>query len=336
VSDADAVFEEHRPALARLAYRMLGSLADADDVMQEAYLRWAREGRAAVGSPRAYLATVVTRRCIDRRTAVDARKEAYFGPWLPEPVVEPEDADPGRRLEAAEDVSLAFLVALESLGPAEQAAYLLRRVFDYGYGEIASILGRSEPACRQLVSRAEARVLERRPRFEPAPGEAERLTEAFVHACATGDLGALVGLLAADAVLVSDGGGKATAAPAPVRGADRVARFFLGLIRKAPPGLELRRVRVNGQPGLMATLGGWVVNVLTLDVAGGRIAACYVVRNPDKLARVGEVWEPAGTGPSPRHRERWGARLRRPRDAPWCGRCSTADYSRLTMVVYPR
>jgi RNA polymerase sigma-70 factor (ECF subfamily) len=292
VSDADVIFEDHRPILARLAYRMLGSLADADDVLQEAYLRWARDDRAAVDAPRAYLTTVVTRLCIDRRKAIDARKETYLGPWLPEPVVEPEDADPGRRLEAAEAVSMAFLVALESLAPVERAAYLLRRVFDYGYDEIAGVLGRSGPACRQLVSRAEARVLERRPRFESAPGEVERLTEAFVHACSTGDLDGLVELLAADAVLVSDGGGKAKAAIAPVRGADRVARFFLGLMRKAPPGLELRRVRVNGQPGVMTMLGDLVVNVLTLDVVDGRIAACYVIRNPDKLARVGEVWNP--------------------------------------------
>ena len=292
MSGPDAVFEEHRPGLARLAYRMLGSLSDADDVLQEAYLRWARGGRAAVESPRAYLTTVVTRLCIDRRKAIEARKESYVGPWLPEPVVEPEEGDPGGRLETAESVSLAFLVVLESLAPVERAAYLLRRGFDHGYDEIARILGRSEPACRQLVSRAEARVLERRPRFEASLDEAERLTGAFLQACANGDLDGLVQMLAADAVLVSDGGGKATAALAPIRGADRVARFFLGVMRKAPPGLELRRVRVNGQPGLMAILGGRVVHVLTLDVADGRIAACYVMRNPDKLARVGEVWEP--------------------------------------------
>ena len=284
--DADRTFEEHRPALGRLAYRMLGSLSDADDVLQEAYLRWTHADRAAVEAPRAYLASIVTRLCIDRRQAIEARKESYIGPWLPEPVVEPAAADPGGRLEAAESVSLAFLVVLESLAPAERAAYLLRRAFDYEYAEIAAILGRSEPACRQLVSRAEARVLERRPRFEADPAEAERLTGAFLHACSTGDLDGLVGLLAADAVAVSDGGGRATAALAPIRGAERVARFFVGLLRKAPPGLELRRVRVNGRPGVLAVLDGQAVNVLTLDVVAGRVAACYVVRNPDKLARV--------------------------------------------------
>jgi RNA polymerase sigma-70 factor (ECF subfamily) len=284
--EPDPVFETQRPSLARLAYRMLGSLADADDVLQDAYLRWSRADRAAVEAPQAYLASIVTRLCIDRRRAIEARKLSYIGPWLPEPVVEPDEADPGDRLEAAESVSLAFLVVLESLSPPERAAYLLRRAFDYGYDEIAAILGKSEPACRQLVSRAEARVRERRPRFEADAAEVERLTGAFLHACSTGDLEGLVGLLAADAVSLTDGGGRATAARAPIRGADRVARFFVGLFRKAPPGLEQRRVRVNGRPGVMTLLDGQVINVLTLDVIDGRIAACYVVRNPEKLARI--------------------------------------------------
>lgn len=281
---ADPTFEEHRPALERLAYRMLGSLADADDVMQEAYLRWAKADRSGVASPRAFLLATATRLCIDQRRAVDARKEAYVGPWLPEPVV--EAADPAGRAEAAEEVSLAFLVALESLGPVERAAYLLRRVFDYEYAEIADALGRSEPACRQLVSRAEERVRERRPRFDPDPAEAGRLTEAFLDACRTGDLAGVTALLTEDAVAVTDGGGKATAALAPIRGADKVARFLLGVVRKAAPGLDLRRVRVNGLPGLMAVLGDEVVTVLTLDVADGRVAGVYLVRNPDKLARA--------------------------------------------------
>lgn len=286
MSSVDVDFEEHRPGLSRLAYRMLGSLADADDVLQEAYLRWARADRSAVQSPRAYLYSVVTRLCIDQRRAVEARKESYVGPWLPEPVVEAATADPADRLEAAESVSLALLVVLESLSPVERAAYLLRRVFDYGYTEVASILGKSEPNCRQLVSRAEEHIRERRPRFEPAPAEAERLTGAFLQACTTGDLDGLVKLLAVDAVVYSDGGGKVPAARVPVRGADRVARFFLGLARQAGPGVEACRVRVNGWPGLLILEGGRVSTVITLDVADGRIQACYAVRNPDKLARV--------------------------------------------------
>lgn len=281
--EPDADFEQHRPALARLAYRMLGSLADTDDVLQEAYLRWTREGRAPVASPRAYLFSVVTNLCIDRRQAIEARKESYIGPWLPEPVVETE---PASGLEVAESVSLALLVVLESLTPTERAAYLLKRVFDYGYEEIASVLGKSEPACRQLVSRAERHVYERRPRFEADVAEAERLTGAFITACATGDLDGLLAILAPDVVFLSDGGGKVTAARAPVVGADRVARLSLGLARKARAGVEFRRVRVNGRPGVMAIYQGHIANVLTLDIADGRIVACYTVRNPEKLARV--------------------------------------------------
>jgi RNA polymerase sigma-70 factor, ECF subfamily len=282
----DDVFEEHRPALARLAYRMLGSLADADDILQEAYLRWTREDRAAVDSPRAYLASVVTRLCIDQRQTLDARKMNYVGPWLPEPVVEHGAIDPAGRLEVAESVSMALLVVLESLSPVERAAYLLRRVFDYGYDEISAILGKSEANCRQLVSRAEERVHERRPRFEAEPDEAERLTGAFLRACSTGDLEGLVSLLATDAVLYSDSGGKATAALVPIRGADRIARLFLGIVKKAPKDLEVRQVRVNGQPGIMAVVDGKVVQVMTFDIVDGRIATGFVVRNPDKLGRV--------------------------------------------------
>lgn len=292
MSESDAVFEEHRPMLTRLAYRMLGSLADADDVLQESYLRWSSADRAEVRSPRAFLSAIVTRLCIDFRRAVEARKESYVGPWLPEPVIELETPD--GRIEAAETVSLAFLVVLENLSPVERAAYLLRRVFDYGYDEIAEILGKSEPACRQLVSRAEERVRERRPRFEPDPSDAERITNAFLKTLQSGDMDGLVNLLAADATMYSDSGGKVPAALLPVVGADRVARFFLGLMKKAPADLEIRRVRVNGQPGLMALSQGEIVNVLTLDIVDGRVAACYVIRNPEKLTRVEAQLRPAG------------------------------------------
>ena len=283
---ADDVFEEHRPALSRLAYRMLGSLADADDIVQETYLRWSREDRAAVRSPRAYLASIVTRLCIDQRQALDARKMTYVGPWLPEPVVEPGEIDPAGRLEVAESVSMALLVVLESLSPVERAAYLLRRVFDYGYVEISDILGKSEANCRQLVSRAEERIRERRPRFEAEPAEAERLTGAFLQACWSGDVDTLVSVLATDAVLYSDSGGKATAALVPIRGADRIARLFLGIVKKAPKDLEVCWARVNGQPGIVIVVERQVVQVMTFDIVDGRIATCFVVRNPDKLARV--------------------------------------------------
>lgn len=285
--DLDSVFEEHRTDLSQLAYRMLGSLSDSDDVLQEAYLRWSRQERAAVRSPRAYLTSVVTRLCIDQRRTIEARKETYVGPWLPEPVVEDDEPSARERAEVAESVSLAFLVALETLTPLERAAYLLRQTFDFEYDEIAAILERSSHNCRQLVSRAQAHLRARRPRFEAKPDEAERITTAFLDACATGELDRLVSLLAADAVLYSDGGGKVLAALAPIRGADHVGRFFLGVLKKSPPGLQYRRVRVNGRPGVMATLGAQVVNVLTFDMIDGRIATCFVIRNPDKLPRSG-------------------------------------------------
>jgi RNA polymerase sigma-70 factor (ECF subfamily) len=283
----DPVFEEHRADLARLAYRMLGSLADADDILQDAWLRWTREDRATVRSPRAYLNSVVTRLCIDQRRTIEARKESYVGPWLPEPVVESPTPSPGDRLGVAEEVSLALLVVLESLSPFERAAYLLRRVFDYGYEEIGEILDKSEAACRQLVSRAEEHVHQRRPRFEADPGEAERITGAFLQACSTGDLDGLVRLLAPDAVHYSDGGGKVPAALAPIRGAERIARLFVSLTQKALPGTEYRRVLVNGRPGLMSLVEGQVDTVVTFDIADGRITTCFAVRNPEKLTRVG-------------------------------------------------
>jgi RNA polymerase sigma-70 factor, ECF subfamily len=285
MSKTDEIFEQHRPALARLAYRMLGSVADADDVLQDAYLRWARDDRESVQSPRAYLFSIVTRLCIDQRQSVDARRLTYVGPWLPEPVVEAE-SQPGAPLETAESVSMALLLVLESLSPVERAAYLLRRIFDYDYAVIGEILGKSETSCRQIVSRAEQRIHEQRPRFDPDPAQAERLTDAFLAACMTGDLNGLVEILASDAVLYNDGGGKVAAALAPIRGADRIARFFLGILKKAPPGMEVRRVRVNGQPGLVTKVDGALFHVLTLDVIDGRIANCFVVRNPEKLARV--------------------------------------------------
>jgi RNA polymerase sigma-70 factor (ECF subfamily) len=281
---SDAVFEEHRPTLARLAYRMLGSLPDADDIVQDAYLRWSTEDRDDVRSPRAYLSAIVTRLCIDRSQSIEERKKSYLGPWLPDPLVEADD--PAGRLEAAESVSMALLLVLESLSPVERAAYLLRRIFDYGYAEIAGILGKSEVACRQLVSRAEEHIRRRRPRFEARPEEAERLTTAFLEACSSGDMQALLDVLAPDAVLYSDSGGKVPAALAPVIGADRIARLFLGILKKAPAGLELLWVRVNGQPGLMARIVGQVIQVLTFDIVDGRIAACFAVRNPEKLARI--------------------------------------------------
>ncbi len=282
----ESLFEEHREALNRLAYRMLGSLADADDVVQEAYLRWTRHDVTNIESPRAYLTSIVTRLCIDHRRQIDARKETYVGPWLPEPIVELRPSPGPGQLERSESVSLALLTVLESLSPVERAAYLLRKVFDYSYGELAAILGKSEANCRQIVSRAEERILERRPRFEAASDESERMTDAFLSACATGDLDGLVKLLADGAVAYSDGGGKVTAARVPVAGPERIARFLIGVVRKLPVDAEVRRVLVNGRPGRMVLSEGQVRTVLTLDIVDGQVANLYIIRNPEKLARV--------------------------------------------------
>jgi len=286
LTQRETLFEEHRPALGRLAYRMLGSLADAEDVVQEAYLRWTRHDGTSIESPRAYLSTIVTRLCIDHRRLIDARKETYVGPWLPEPIVEAAEEPGPANLERSESVSLALLTVLESLSPVERAAYLLRKVFDYSYGEVATILEKSEANCRQIVSRAEERILERRPRFEAAADESERMTDAFLSACATGDLDGLVKMLADDAVSYSDGGGKATAALAPIAGADRIARFFIGVVKKSPPDTQVQRVLVNGRPGRLVLSDGKLQTVLTLDIVDGRIANLYLIRNPDKLTRV--------------------------------------------------
>lgn len=281
----DSDFESHRSSLERLAYRMLGSRADAEDVMQEAYLRWTRAERENVRNPRAFLNSIVTRLCIDRKREIDARKETYVGPWLPEPYVDPE-ASADRATEVAETVSLALMHVLERLSPVERAAYLLREVFDFDYSEISNILEKTEANCRQIVSRADERVHAERPRFEASHDEVARMSERFLSACATGDYDGLVRLLSDDVVMLSDGGGKASAALRPIEGSDKVARFWLGIFKKVPADGRAERALINGQPGLLLYLGSKLETVISLDVVDGRIRGMLVMRNPDKLERV--------------------------------------------------
>lgn len=283
MTDAVRRFEEQRGRLSRLAYRMLGSHADTDDVLQEAFLRWSKADRSDVDSPAALLTTIVTRLCIDRRREIDRRKETYIGPWLPDPIVEAVPP-PDRHAEVAESISIAFLYVLERLNPVERAAYLLRKVFNYDYEEIGSILEKTVANCRQLVSRAERRVQEAKPRFHPQPAEPLRISEQFLHACATGDLRRLLQMLSEDVVLVSDGGGKASAALRPILGSDRVARFFLGISRKTPAYATAQPVLVNGAPGFAGYVDGELVTVCSFDIEVGRIVACHIMRNPEKLA----------------------------------------------------
>ena len=292
VSPSD--FEAHRAHLLALAYRMLGSVADAEDVVQEAWLRWERADRGAVAHPRAYLRRATTRLCLDHIKSARARRERYVGPWLPEPVLGEGALSVDAETELAEDVSYALLLALERLSPLERAAFLLREVFDTDYGQIADALGRSPAACRQLASRAKKTIRETRPRFEPVPDEHARLVMAFGLAVSQGDLAGLSNLLADDIVFYSDGGGRVKAALRPVRGVDPVARFVLGVARRFPleEGTELTMDHVNGAPGIVLRLAGEAVQTLAFDIREGRIRAVYAMRNPEKLTHAGTSSDP--------------------------------------------
>lgn len=278
-----AIFETHRRRLQALAYRMLGSVGEAEDAVQDTYLRWHRQAFAELRSPEAWLVTACTRLCIDRLRAAKVARAAYTGPWLPEPVIAPE-AD--FEVELAESLSMAFLLVLERLSPAERAAYLLREAFDYDYPAIAGILGKTEAACRQLVSRAQKHIKTERPRFDVDAARAHDLAQRFAAAAQSGDVAAFAGLLADDAMIWSDGGGKARAALNVIRGADRCARFFAGIAPKHPRGLTRRFCRVNGQIGYALYHGQKPYSVVTFEIVDERIRSVFVIRNPDKLARL--------------------------------------------------
>lgn len=280
-------FDRHRPLLFSIAYRMLGSVMDAEDIVQEAFVRWQGASEGEVRSPRAYLSAVVTRLSIDQLRSARVRREEYVGPWLPEPLPEEPAPDVADAAALNESLSVAFLVLLESLTPTERAVFLLREVFDYDYDEISRLVGKSEANCRQIAHRARGYVAARRPRFERSPEQEERLTGSFLEACMDGDMEGLLELLAEDIVLWSDGGGKVRAALNPIRGSDRVARFFMGILGKAPPGLVVRQTRVNGQPGIIGYYAnGQPQSVTTFDIAEERIRAIHILVNPEKLGNV--------------------------------------------------
>ncbi|HVS24814.1 MAG TPA: RNA polymerase sigma factor SigJ [Gammaproteobacteria bacterium] len=282
-----AAFEEHRRRLWGVAYRMLGSHADADDIVQEAYLRWHGAATGDVRAPQAWLVTTTARLCIDRLRQRRAERVAYVGPWLPEPLVEEAPAADAAT-ELASDLSVAFLALLERLAPEERAAFLLHDVFESGYSEIAAALGKSEAACRQIVSRARRRVREERPRarVSVSPAARERLVDAFMRAVELRDRDALVALFAKEATLTADGGGKAKAAHKVVRGGASVARFMLGVLRRAGADIELRKVAVNREPGVAVFVAGRLISVISLLTDGTRILGLYSVLNPDKLRNV--------------------------------------------------
>lgn len=272
-----------RPRLRALAYRFLGSMADAEDVVQAAWLRWAAADQAGVADPGAFLRRIVARLCLDELKAARRRRETYVGPWLPEPVVE---TDPLAGQAAAEEVSVALMLALERLSPLERAAFLLHDVFGSGFEEVAATLGRTPAAVRQLAARARAHVRDARPRFPVTPEEGRRIAGAFRAAVESGDAAALARLLTEDSVLRTDGGGVVSAALNPVFGADRIARFFAGLARKARLGGAHEPAWINGLPGYVTRFEDGSVQTTALEIEAGLIRAIYVVRNPEKLRGV--------------------------------------------------
>jgi RNA polymerase sigma-70 factor (ECF subfamily) len=276
--------ERYRSRLFGIAYRMLGDVEEAHDLVQETYLRWHQGGRAEVVAPEGWLVAVVTRLAIDRLRRVATERAAYVGPWLPEPLA--TDPPPDRDVELASDLSMALLVLLERLAPEERAAFLLREVFDAGYDEIARVLERSEPAARQMVHRARTRVRAERARFSASRTSHERLLLRFVEAVRAGDKEAVLAVLAPDATFTSDGGGKAAAARRVIRGGDRVARLFLGLQRKGGHRVQPRIAWVNGEPAIVTEIAGRVVAVTAFASDGARLTDGFRVLNPDKLRHV--------------------------------------------------
>jgi RNA polymerase sigma-70 factor, ECF subfamily len=291
MSAADATeFERQRKRLIGLGYRMLGSVADAEDLAQETYLRWQRADRDDIREPAAWLRTTMARLCIDALRARERRREDYVGPWLPEPwqTPAPDHDDAAQALELADDLSMAFLLLLERLGPEERAAFLLHDVFDASYPAIAQSLGKSDAAVRQMVSRARSRLSHERPRYNASRAAQRDLAQRFQDAVLSSDADMLLRLFKPDATLISDGGGKALAALRPIYGAEKIVRFFVGVARKQNfDDFEFEPGWINDSPGfVMRTPDGAVFATMALEVDDRRIAALYLTRNPDKLARI--------------------------------------------------
>lgn len=283
-------FETYRSYLFAIAYRMLGSAMDAEDMVQETFIRYQSAPPEAVRSLKAYLTTIISRLCMDQLQLARRSREVYVGPWLPEPILTeatPEATDPEERVETEESISLAFLVLLEQLQPFERAVFLLREVFEYEFAEIASMLGKSEAACRRSFSRAKLHLREHRPRFPASRQTHRQLLDSYSHAVETGDMGALTNLLSEDVVLWTDGGGKIrSAALRPITGRDKVARMSVGSQRFLPPGYRLEIGEVNGRAALIIRAGEQAISVITIEIDAGRIRTIWVLANPEKLAHV--------------------------------------------------
>jgi len=291
MSEVD-LFQANRPALFGVAYRMLGSATDAEDVLQDAWLRFSSTRAADIRSAKAYLTTIVTRLCLDRLKSARATREEYIGPWLPEPVVTDDRREPEQSLAQSESVTLAFMVLLETLSPEERAVFLLREIFDYEYDEIAEMLETTSGNCRQLFHRAKGRLAERKPRFRATLDEKRPLIDRFVRAFRDGSEEELTSVLAADVGFWSDGGGKVLAARRPVFGRERVASLLVGFRRTAPAiGISLESVafdivEVNGEHAVLLRVAGTLDGVYVMTIEEGAIAAIRVVRNPDKLTYI--------------------------------------------------
>ncbi|WP_028059988.1 RNA polymerase sigma-70 factor [Candidatus Solirubrobacter pratensis] len=291
---AQELYQELRPGAFGIAYRMLGSVSEAEDLVQEGLLRLHRalEDGEPLGSPKAYLSTIVTRLAIDHLRSARVRRETYVGEWLPEPLITSDEDDPSRHAEMADSLSLAFLVLLESLSPEQRAVFLLRDVFDYPYDRIAAIVGKSEAATRQIATRARLHLADRRPRYEPSRRRREELAERFFAAAGDGDLERLESLLAEDVELHGDGGGRVPALARALYGRRRVAHTLAGWIALGgrAGGIEFRRAKVNGHPGAVITgADGGLIGVWSLGIAEDRIQSIRSVVNPDKLAHLGPV-----------------------------------------------
>jgi RNA polymerase sigma-70 factor (ECF subfamily) len=285
-----ATFSQYRGLLFSVAYRMLGSVADAEDMVQETFIRWQQAANDEIRSPRAFLVTVITRLSINQLQSARVRREEYVGEWLPEPLVTDPGSDPLGVLKVDESLSMAFLLLLERLTPMERAVFLLREVFEYEYEEIAKVLGQSEPNCRQILRRARQHVGDIRRRFDASAREHDDLLKRFIQATRSGDMKGLVELLSSEVVLHTDGGGKAVALAKEVRGADKVAGTIIERMSTTlPKNLVARVTRINGKPGLVSYLNGKPFSALTLDFRDGLVQTIYVVTNPEKLAHLPDL-----------------------------------------------
>lgn len=276
-------FDQHRSALFGLAYRMLGTVGDAEDIVQDASIRWQTVSRTDIRSPRAYLMTMVTRLCVDQLRLLRIQRESYIGEWLPEPLFQSPDSDPAHQVELHESISTAFLVLLENLTPLDRAVFLLHEVFNYTFTEIAVIVDRTPADCRQIGHRARQRLLQERPRFEVRTEAVEKVVQQFLRACKGGDIAALLALLAPDVTVTNDNGGKVRSVRNTVVGQDKAARMFLGIFHRWSPPVIFHIEIVNGQPALIGYAHEHPVSVTTFDVRDDKINAIYQVLNPDKL-----------------------------------------------------